>query len=115
MKITEVIQLLRAGYTKAEIDELRNQETSSAIGTAESIVLPSSGDSAEKAVDTGFPLSAESPEQNNAEIAELKQMVSNLQKLVQKQNIQQSELKPVAPESAVDILASIINPPKKEK
>ena len=113
MKITEVIQLLRAGYTKAEIDELRNQETSSSIGTAEPIVLPSSGD-----VTAGEPVPevpGNAPEQNSEEIAELKQMVSNLQKLVQKQNIQQSELKPVPPESAVDILASIINPPKKEK
>ena len=112
MKITEVIQLLRAGYTKAEIDELRNQETSTS-SNAESIVLPSSGD-----VPAGEPVPevpGNAPEQNSEEIAELKQMVSNLQKLVQKQNIQQSELKPVAPESAVDILASIINPPKKEK
>lgn len=112
MKITEVIQLLRAGYTKAEIDELRNQESSTS-SNAEPIVLPSSGD-----VTAGEPVPevpGNAPEQSNEEIAELKQMVSNLQKLVQKQNIQQSELKPVPPESAVDILASIINPPKKEK
>lgn len=105
MKITDVIQLLKAGYTKAEIDELRKEPE---IGNDPSSqgLLPSNVSGEKAGEDPGLP----SPEQE--EIAKLKQMVSNLQNLVQKQNIQNSELKPVEPESAVDILASLINPKK---
>lgn len=95
MKITEIIQLLKAGYTKAEIAELRDAET---------IVDPPT-----HTEPTEPETSAPAPAGPDPEIAELKTMVQNLQKLVQTQNLKNNVRESVQPETAVDILASVIN------
>lgn len=100
MKITEIIQLLKAGYTKAEIAELRDAET---------IVDPPTH---------AEPTEPETPAPASAgpdpEIAELKNMVQNLQKLVQTQNLKNNVRESAPKETAVDILSSVINGSKHE-
>lgn len=110
MKITEVIQLLKAGYTKSEIQDLmREPAPAEPEGPAEPLdPAPESPDP------TPAPAA---PSQTDQEITELRKLVDNLTKLVQQQNIRNSSLPaPKAPEqTAEDILASIINPIKEEK
>lgn len=110
MKITEVIQLLKAGYTKSEIQDLmREPAPAEPEGPAEPIdPVPESPDPA--------PAPA-APSQTDQEITELRKLVDNLTKLVQQQNIRNSSMPaPKAPEqTAEDILATIINPIKEEK
>lgn len=103
MKLSDTLALLRAGYTKAEIRELETAQDNEPSLTGDSLQdpagsVPSPADPVESA--------------NKKEINELRNLVTNLTNLIQKQNIQNSELKPVEKESAVDILASIINPKK---
>lgn len=110
MKITEVIQLLKAGYTKSEIQDLmREPAPAEPEGPAEPL------DPAPEAPDPAAAPAA--PSQTNQEIVELRQLVDNLTKLVQQQNIRNSSLPaPKSPEqTAEDILATIINPIKEEK
>ena len=110
MKVTEVIQLLKAGYTKSEIQDLMKEPApAEPAGPAESI------DPAPEAPDTA-PAPQE-PSQTDQEISELRRLVDNLTKLVQQQNIRNSSMPaPKTPEqTAEDILASIINPIKEEK
>lgn len=103
MKITEIIQLLKAGYTKAEISELREAET--IVDTPKDISVPTEEPEADPAPAPAGP---------DPEIAELKNMVQNLQKLVQTQNIKSNVRESAKPETAVDILASVINGSKHE-
>ena len=110
MKITEVIQLLKAGYTKSEIQDLmREPAPAEPDGPAEP------ADPAPEAPDPAPAPAA--PSQTDQEITELRRLVDNLTKLVQQQNIRNSSMPaPKTPEqTAEDILASIINPIKEEK
>lgn len=110
MKITEVIQLLKAGYTKSEIQDLmREPAPAEPEGSAEPT------DPAPEAPDPAPAPAA--PSQTDQEIAELRRLVDTLTKLVQQQNIRNSSMPaPKTPEqTAEDILASIINPMKEEK
>ena len=110
MKITEVIQLLKAGYTKSEIQDLmREPVPAEPDGPAEP------ADPAPEAPDPAPAPAA--PSQTDQEITELRRLVDNLTKLVQQQNIRNSSMPaPKTPEqTAEDILASIINPIKEEK
>lgn len=105
MKITEIIQLLKAGYSKSEIAELRDAELAN---------LPSESPASESAPEPE-PDPAQAPAGPDPQIEELKQTVLNLQKLIQKQNVQTTARESVKPETAVDILAGIINPAQNNK
>ena len=96
MKITEIIQLLKAGYTKAEIAELKDAETADPPKPAEPADEPEASVSP-------------APAGPDPEIAELKNMVQNLQKLIQTQNIKNNVRDTVDDNSVDDILASVIN------
>lgn len=109
MKIGEIVSLLKAGYTKAEIQELRAAESAP---VEPDVPVPVSPESTADAAPEPAPAPAAAPAVKDPEIAELKQLVSNLTKLIQKQNLQQAELHPPTPQTAVDILGSVINPPK---
>lgn len=102
MKISEIIQLLKAGYTKAEIAELTK--------AAEQPVDPPK----ESAEPEAAPVSVPGAD-FAAELDNVKQMISGLTTLIQKQNIHASQLQPDTKESAVDILGSIINNGKDSK
>lgn len=116
MKLGEVITLLKAGYTKADIQELRAAE--SAPAEPEAAVIPvSSATAPEEAPAATPPEPAPVADPHAEEITELRRLVDNLTKLVQQQNIRNSSMP--APKSqeqtAEDILATIINPIKEDK
>ena len=98
MKISEIIQLLKAGYTKAEIAELTKAADAP-------IADPPKESAAEPEAAPVSPSGADFA----AELDNVKQMISGLTTLIQKQNIHASQLQPDKKEDAVDILGSIIN------
>lgn len=104
MKISEIIQLLKAGYTKAEIAEL----------TKAAEQQPIADPPKESAEPEAAPVSAPGAD-FAAELDNVKQMISGLTTLIQKQNIHSSQLQPDTKEDAVDILGSIINNGKDSK
>lgn len=112
MKIGEVVQLLKAGYTKSEIQDLMKEPApAEPAGPAEPAAPAQEAPAAEPAP------APEAPSQTEQEIVELRRLIDNLTKLVQQQNIRNSSMP--APKSqeqtAEDILATIINPKKEEK
>lgn len=104
MKISEVVSLLKAGYTKKEIDELRAAENV----TTPAIEDASAPEPAAPAVPDGVPAA---PGPDNSEVL---QAIKDLTKTLQMQNIRNDVLTPSRPETAVDILGSIINKYEKE-
>lgn len=111
MKIGEIVSLLKAGYTKAEIQELRTAESAP---VEPEVPVPVSPESAADAAPEPVPAPEAAPavKEKDPEIEELKNLVANLTKLIQKQNLQNTDLHPPTPQTAVDILGSVINPPK---
>lgn len=116
MKLGDVITLLKAGYTKADIQELRAAESAPAEPEAVNPV-DSSATAPEEAPAATSPEPAPAADAHKEEIAELRRLVDNLTKLVQQQNIRNSSMPaPKSPEqTAEDILATIINPKKEDK
>ena len=116
MKLGEVITLLKAGYTKADIQELRAAESAPAEPEAADPVV-SSATAPEEAPAATSPEPAPEADPHAEEITELRRLVDNLTKLVQQQNIRNSSMP--APktqeQTAEDILATIINPKKEDK
>ena len=105
MKISEVVSLLKAGYTKKEIEELRAAENvvSSAIED-----VSETPKEAAPAVPEGAPAAAApaSPGPDNTEVLKA---IQDLTKTLQMQNIRNDALTPVKKEDAIDVLSSIIN------
>lgn len=116
MKLGEVITLLKAGYTKADIQELRAAESAPAEPEA-AVPVVSSATAPEEAPAAISPEPAPEADPHAEEITELRRLVDNLTKLVQQQNIRTSSMP--APktqeQTAEDILATIINPIKEDK
>lgn len=106
MKISEVVSLLRAGYTKKEIDELRAAEN-----VAPAIEDASAPEPAAPAVLDPPAAAPAAPGPDNSEVL---QAIKDLTKTLQMQNIRNDVLTPSRPETAVDILGSIINKYEKE-
>ena len=107
MKISEVVSLLKAGYTKKEIDELR---------AAENVVTPAIEDASapEPAAPAVIDPPAAAPAVPGPDNSEVLQAIKDLTKTLQMQNIRNDVLTPSRPETAVDILGSIINKYEKE-
>lgn len=107
MKISEVVSLLKAGYTKKEIDELR---------AAENVVTPAIEDASapEPAAPAVNDPPAAAPAAPGPDNSEVLQAIKDLTKTLQMQNIRNDVLTPSRPETAVDILGSIINKYEKE-
>ena len=107
MKISEVVSLLKAGYTKKEIDELR---------AAENVVTPAIEDASapEPAAPAVLDPPAAAPAAPGPDNSEVLQAIKDLTKTLQMQNIRNDVLTPSRPETAVDILGSIINKYEKE-
>ena len=104
MKISEVISLLKAGYTKKEIDELRNTEISSA--SAE--MLNSAIDlQPEEAPQPAAVAAAAAP--TGPDNTEVLRAIQDLTKAIQAQNVRNDTFQPPKQDSAVDILGSLIN------
>lgn len=108
MKIGEVISLLKAGYSKKEIEELRAAENvASAIKEASA---PEPEPEAPAVIDPP----AAAPAVSGPDNSEILQAIKDLTKTLQTQNIRNDALTPSKPETAVDILGSIINKYEKE-
>ena len=107
MKISEVVSLLKAGYTKKEIDELR---------AAENVVTPAIEDASapEPAAPAVLDPPAAAPAAPGPDNSVVLQAIKDLTKTLQMQNIRNDELTPSRPETVVDILGSIINKYEKE-
>lgn len=105
MKISEVISLLRAGYSKKEIDELRASENVS-TPAIEDVSKPE--EAAQPAPEKDDAARAPAG-QDDSEVLDA---IKDLTRTIQAMNIRKDPLKVPEQESAVDILGSIINPKK---
>lgn len=101
MKISEVVSLLKAGYSKKEIEELRTAENASMEKQVSAIDLQP------EEAQPSPPVAAAAPTgPGNAEVL---QAIQDLTKAIQTQNIRNSQLEMPKQDSAVDILGSLIN------
>ena len=94
MKISERLALLRAGYTKAEINEMIDADANAPAEQPEA-VTPAADDGVMRVMSA------------------LASEIKDLKTAVQKENIANTTLQTGAPMKAEDILASLINPPEK--
>ena len=111
MKISEVVSLLKAGYSKKEIEELRASENVEPTVTIEHSNQPEEAalnTLAEAATKTASEtvLAPASPGIGNAEVL---QAIKDLTKTLQLQNVRSDAIEPVKPQTAVDILGTVIN------
>lgn len=109
MNYSDIIALARAGFTAQQIAQMSQaeqvpQETAPAPVPQESAPAPA------PAVEQQEPeIIQQTPDQLSAILAEMQ----TLKQTMQAQNRQNAELIPPPPQSAQDILSSIIAPPKK--
>lgn len=104
MKISEVISLLKAGYTKKEIDELRNTEISSASAEMPNSAIDLQPEEAPQPAAVAAAAAPTGPD--NAEVL---RAIQDLTKAIQAQNVRNDSFQPPKQDSAVDILGSLIN------
>lgn len=106
MNYSDIIALARAGFTAQQIAQMSQAEQTPAPVQQEQTPAPV------PAVEQQEPAPAtvqQTPDQLSAILAEMQ----TLKQTMQAQNRQNAELIPPAPQSAQDILSSIIAPPKK--
>lgn len=109
MKATEILQLINAGYTKAEIDAMELPETAAAPDPD-----PEPVPEAEPAPVTEAPKPVqEKPNPVNPEIQALTKQINDLVSAIQKSNLLNTNMPEVPRESAEDILANIMAPTHK--
>ena len=104
MKASEILQLINAGYTKAEIDAMENPETDAPDP------IPAAAPEAEQEPEPEPKPIQEKPQTVNPEIEALTNQINSLVSAIQRSNILNSQMPPEPAESAEDILASIITP-----
>lgn len=105
MKATEILQLVNAGYTKAEIDAMELPETAAAPDP-----IPEPVPEAEPEPDKGAPQPPIKLDPVNPEIQALTKQINDLVSAIQKSNLLNSNMPESPRESAEDILANIIAP-----
>ena len=104
MNYSDIIALARAGFTAQQIAQMSQAEQTPAPVQQEQSPAPV------PAVEQQEPATVQqTPDQLSAILAEMQ----TLKQTMQAQNRQNAELIPPAPQSAQDILSSIIAPPKK--
>lgn len=106
MKYSEIITLAQAGFTAQQIAQMAQVEAASQPAPA-----PAPQPAPAPAITQPTPVPAtvqQTPEQLTAILAEMQ----TLKQTMQAQNRQNAELIPPTPQSAQDILSSIIAPPK---
>ena len=106
MNYSDIIALARAGFTAQQIAQMAQAEPAPAPVTQEPAPEPVPQETAPAPVPQE-PTPA--PDQFSAILAEMQ----TLKQTMQAQNRQSAELIPPTPQSAQDILSSIIAPPKK--
>ena len=106
MKYSEIITLAQAGFTAQQIAQMAQVEADS---QPEPVPAPQSTPAPEITQPSPAPETIQqTPDQFTAILAEMQ----TLKQTMQAQNRQNAELIPPAPQSAQDILSSIIAPPK---
>ena len=100
MNYSDIIALARAGFTAQQIAQMSQAEQTHTPVQQEQTPVP--------AVEQQEPVQ-QTPDQLTAILAEMQ----TLKQTMQAQNRQNAELIPPTPQSAQDILSSIIAPPKK--
>ena len=109
MKATEILQLINAGYTKADIEAMELPETAAAPDP-----IPEPVPEAEPAPETEAPKPVqEKPNPVNPEIQALTKQINDLVSAIQKSNLLNTQMPNTPPETAEDILANIIAPTHK--
>lgn len=107
MKYSEIITLAQAGFTAQQIAQMAQVEMDSQPAPAPA---PQPAPTTQPAPDPQHaPTTQPAPDQLSAILAEMQ----TLKQTMQAQNRQNAELIPPTPQSAQDILSSIIAPPKK--
>lgn len=112
MQLEDIILLLKAGYTKSEIDSFSSfplsppEAEAPAEAPAELITAGTSAEEEKK------PEAAPAPVTDNTAVLKALEKLTNV---IQKQNIRSDELNPVKAKTAEDILASVINPTNKKE
>lgn len=102
-KIEDILMMIEAGYSKAEIDALMNPAAES---VAESEAQPAEEKVPEIKEQTPPEVLADNSEVLNKVLAEM----AELKKQIQKRNLSETFTESVKEDRGVDILASIINP-----
>ena len=109
MKATEILALINAGYTKAEIDAMELPETA-AVPDPDPEPVPEAEPEPEKDAPKPEPVK---PNPVNPEIQALTKQINDLVSAIQKSNLLSTNQPQVPAESAEDILANIIAPTHK--
>lgn len=106
MKYSDIITLAQAGFTAQQIAQMAQVE--SAPVPQESAPVPAAPQPTPDPQPAPAPAPQPAPDQLSAILAEMQ----TLKQTMQAQNRQNAELIPPTPQSAQDILSSIIAPPK---
>lgn len=105
MKYSDIITLAQAGFTAQQIAQMAQVEAAS---QSEPAPAPAPQPAPAPAPQPAQATVQQTPDQLTAILAEMQ----TLKQTMQAQNRQNAELIPPAPQSAQDILSSIIAPPK---
>lgn len=108
MKATEILQLINAGYTKADIEAMELPET----GAPDPDPSPAPAAEPEKETEAPQPEPVK-PNTVNPEIQALTKQINDLVSAIQKSNLLNTNQPQIQAESAEDILANIIAPTHK--
>lgn len=109
MELKDILALVNAGFTRNDIMNLSGRSAPSSVEPAAAAEAPTPA-AAEPAPEPPKPEPAPAPVPDNSEVlAALK----DLTQTIRKNAIMRDTMKPSEEPSAVDILASVINPPKK--
>lgn len=111
MKYSEIITLAQAGFTAQQIAQMAQVEAASQLMPAPAPAITQPMPAPAPAITQPTPVPAtvqQTPDQLTAILAEMQ----TLKQTMQAQNRQNAELIPPTPQSAQDILSSIIAPPK---
>ena len=108
MKATEILQLINAGYTKADIEAMELPET----GAPDPDPSPAPAAEPEPVKEAPKP-EPEKPNPVNPEIQALTKQINDLVSAIQKSNLLNTKMPEAQPETAEDILANIISPTHK--
>ena len=112
MKISEMVTLLKAGYSKAEIDEMRKEESTpveTSTETTEDTNIDTSGETSRETTEDTDSSTSQDFNPLQAEIEALQETIKEMQK-INLQNARQPEVVEKTPlESASDLLFEVIS------
>ncbi len=122
MKATEILELIRAGYTKEEISAMAGDEAAAPAGTQEEISAMAGDEAAAPAGTQEEQPAAPAREPSAQEPSQIEQLVKafglkldGLTKAIQSNNIHSVEGSTPQPNDVDTIIAKIINPHYGEK